>query len=94
MPVTLSADLEAIIRDHVASGDFADASAVVAEALRLLDEHNQLKLERLRAALQVGLDDIEQGRYREFTPEVATELWENGLRKVREGHRSNPDVLP
>ncbi len=42
MNVTIPPHLEAIVRDHIASGDFADASEVVAEALRLLEEKDRL----------------------------------------------------
>jgi antitoxin ParD1/3/4 len=94
MNVTLSPRFEAMIRDRIEHGDYADAADVVEEALLRMEQEDQAKLERLRAALQLGLDDIENGRVREFTPEVAAELWENGLRKFREGHRPSPDVLP
>ena len=94
MSVTLSPHLEAIVRDHVATGDFADADEVVAEALRLLDEYNLVKLERLRAAVATGFEQIERGEGREYTPEVYAEILANARRKIREGHRPNPDVLP
>ncbi len=61
MYVTLSSHQEAIVRDHIANGDFADESAVVAEALRLLEEQDRLKLEHLRAALKIGFDQPERG---------------------------------
>jgi antitoxin ParD1/3/4 len=52
--VSLTPELEALVRRKLASGLYGDASEVVREALRLLavrDELDQLKLERLRAAL-------------------------------------------
>lgn len=94
MQVTLSPDLEAIVQGYVAGGDFPDASAVVAEALRLLDEHNRMKLERLRAAIQLGMDDFENGRYRAYTPEVHAEILANARRKIREGHTPDLEVCP
>ena len=94
MQVTLSPDLEAIVQGYVAGGDFPDASAVVAEALRLLEEHNRMKLERLRAALKVGFDQLERGEGREYTPEVHAEILANARRKIREGHQPDPDVCP
>jgi antitoxin ParD1/3/4 len=58
------------IREAIASGRFANASEVVRAGLQLLEAReaeNAEKLERLRAELQKGMDDIENGRYVELT---------------------------
>jgi len=58
MNVNLSPQLEEMVRQKVASGRYNSASEVVREALRLLDERDQLraaKLERLRLDIQDGL---------------------------------------
>jgi len=94
MNVTLSPRFEAMIRERIEHGDYADAADVIEEALLRMEKEDQAKLERLRAALKEGFDQLERGEGREFTPEVAAELWENARRKHREGHRPNPDVLP
>jgi antitoxin ParD1/3/4 len=64
--ISLTQTLDQYIEERVRSGAFQNASEVVREGLRLLkkqeDEH-QAKLERLRAAIQVGLDEIERGEY-------------------------------
>ena len=57
MQVSLTPELEELVRRKLASGLYGDASEVVREALRLLaarDEMDRLKLERLRAALLAG----------------------------------------
>ena len=57
LQVSLTPELEELIRRKLASGLYGDASEVVREALRLLaarDELDQLKLERLCAALIAG----------------------------------------
>jgi antitoxin ParD1/3/4 len=59
MNVNLSPQLEEMVRQKVASGRYSSASEVVREALRLLDEHDQLraaKLERLGHDVQERLD--------------------------------------
>lgn len=43
MIVRLDAHSETLIRQKVDSGRYADASAVVHDALRLLDEHDRLR---------------------------------------------------
>jgi antitoxin ParD1/3/4 len=94
MNITLSPRFEAMIRERIERGDYADAADVVEEALLRMEQEDQAKLERLRAALQLGLDDVEAGRVREYTPEVRAEILANARRKVREGHRPDPDVVP
>lgn len=57
MHVSLTPTLEDLVRRKVESGLYNNASEVVREALRLMAEQDQvyqLKLERLRAALEAG----------------------------------------
>jgi antitoxin ParD1/3/4 len=65
MHVSLTPKLENLIREKVESGLYNNASEVVREALRLLQEHDEvrrLKLERLRDALATGEADLAAGR--------------------------------
>lgn len=64
MNVSLTPELENLVNQKVASGLYNSASEVVREALRLLQEQDELKrirLEELRQEIRKGLDDIEQG---------------------------------
>ncbi len=59
MNVNLTPQLEEIVRRKVASGMYGSASEVMREALRLLDEQDQIrsaKLKQLRADVRKGLD--------------------------------------
>ncbi len=63
MTVTLPADLQAFVDEQVELGNAAEVNAVVAQAVRVLQQKKtEEKLTWLRAAVQVGLDDIEAGR--------------------------------
>lgn len=65
MHVSLTPKLEDLIREKVDSGLYNNASEVVREALRLMQEHDEvrrLKLERLREALAKGEADLAAGR--------------------------------
>jgi antitoxin ParD1/3/4 len=58
MKVSLSPQLEAMVKAQVASGRYTSASEVVHEALWLMERQDQLKelqLERLRQEIQNGL---------------------------------------
>jgi antitoxin ParD1/3/4 len=63
-----------MIEELVESGRYQNASEVLRDGLRLVAEReteNKARLKALRAAIQVGIDDIERGRYLRFeTPEA------------------------
>lgn len=59
MNINLTPQLEEMVRQKVASGLYTSASEVVREALRLMDEKDQLrtaKLDQLRHDIQDGID--------------------------------------
>lgn len=58
-----------MIEELVKKGRYQNASEVLRDGLRLVSERDQAfeaKLKALREAAQVGLDDIEAGRYQTF----------------------------
>jgi len=58
-----------LIERLVESGRYQNASEVLREGLRLVERReaeDRAKLKALRDAAQVGIDEIEQGRFREF----------------------------
>ena len=61
MNVSLTPELERIVNENVSSGLYGSASEVVREALRLLHER-QLRLADLRREIQIGIDDLDNGR--------------------------------
>ena len=68
MNVSLTPELEALIQERVRSGRYTSASEVVREALRLLedrDELRRLRLAELRSQVAVGLDSPDRGQTRD-----------------------------
>jgi antitoxin ParD1/3/4 len=61
---TLGKHYESFIRDQLASGRYNNASEVLRDALRLMEEKER-RLAALDAAIGRGLDDIEAGRMRD-----------------------------
>lgn len=58
-----------LIERLVASGRYQNASEVLREGLRLVEQHEaeaKARLKALRDATQVGIDAIDEGRYRTF----------------------------
>ena len=52
--------LEKLVREKVESGKYNNASEVVREGLRLIEERDR-RLERLRTEMQRGIDQIARG---------------------------------
>jgi len=67
--VVLTDHQEQMIEALVTSGRYQNASEVLREGLRLV-EHREAedaaKLEALRNAVQVGLDQLDRGQFKEF----------------------------
>lgn len=64
--VNLTDHLDRFVETTVSSGRFSNASEVVREGLRLLEQRQseeRAKLEWLRSAAKEGADDIERGDY-------------------------------
>jgi antitoxin ParD1/3/4 len=62
--VALTPELEQLIEERVRSGRYTSASEVVREALRLLqdrDELRRLRMDQLRAKVAAGLDSLDRG---------------------------------
>ena len=67
--VVLSERHEKLITDLVASGRYQNASEILREGLRLVEERDAReadKLEALRAAAEIGLEALERGEFRDF----------------------------
>jgi antitoxin ParD1/3/4 len=57
-------EFEEYVRAKVASGDYASASEVVRDGLRLMKERDMLRewrLQALKEEIQIGIDQIERG---------------------------------
>ncbi len=67
--VVLTAYHDRVINRLVKSGKYQNASEVLREGVRLVaqrEAENAARTRTLRAAIQVGLDDLKRGDFREF----------------------------
>lgn len=64
MNVSVGKEFEEYVRNKVDSGDYASASEVVREGLRMLKEKDILleaRLQALKDEIQIGIDELERG---------------------------------
>ena len=64
MNVSLTPELEELIAQKVQSGRYTSASEVIREALRLLEEHDEIRQKRLaaiREKIDRGLEQLDNG---------------------------------
>ncbi|MBM3933107.1 MAG: type II toxin-antitoxin system ParD family antitoxin [SAR202 cluster bacterium] len=64
MNVSLTPQLEELVRRKVESGQYNSASEVVREGLRLIEERDRVltaKLDALRSDIQVAVDQVKRG---------------------------------
>ena len=92
MTVSLTPELEAMIRQQVDSGRYNNASEVVWEALWLPDEHQ--RAQHLRSLLAVGLEDERRGDLVEFTPELMEDIHRRAEERFLRGEEPAPEVCP
>ncbi|MEH1920549.1 MULTISPECIES: type II toxin-antitoxin system ParD family antitoxin [unclassified Nostoc] len=64
MNISLTPELEQLVKDKVSSGRYHSVSEVMGEALRLLDERDRVqekRLAELKAKIQEGIEASERG---------------------------------
>ena len=88
MNVSLTAELDRYVTEKVESGLYHSASEVIREGLRLLKEQDALRQARLRQLgeeIDLASEQIENGRYREFSaqelPTLAQEIKTKGRQR-------------
>ena len=75
--VNLTDQLDRFVETNVSTGGYQNASEVVRDALRLLQQRHQedmLKLRRLRKAIKEGEDALTRGDYVDVDPEELPEF--------------------
>lgn len=78
---TLSDHFVDFINEQVATGRYGSASEVVREGLRLV-EIQQRELEWLSAEVQVGLNDLREGRIHRDSDDLWDEIEQRARRRV------------
>ena len=66
--ITLTQHFEKFIADQVATGRFSSTSEIIREALRLMETREE-KLAALRAAVDAGIAELDQGEGLNYSAE-------------------------
>jgi putative addiction module CopG family antidote len=95
MEVTLTKDLEELIAEQVASGQYPSPGEVVRDALRLFQELLMLrerKLDALRQDVHSGLKALEAEEYEDYDveglPSLAEEIKVSGRERLKTSEKS------
>jgi len=88
--VSLTPQLEELIRQKVDSGRYNSASEVVREALRLMDSYERVResaLTKLRADVEAGWQQVQEGSVSDFNPTAAKQRGRKKLAELRNSKR-------
>jgi putative addiction module CopG family antidote len=85
MDVHLTPEQEKFIRHSVEAGRFSTADEALQEAVSLLEAREQ-SIAELRADLDDGLADLDNGRYFGYTDETLPRMMDDIRREGRELH--------
>lgn len=85
MHINLTPQLEAMVREKVDSGLYNNASEVIREALRIMDEHERVRREALKAALAIGQAQLDRGEGTIYTSASLDTIKRNAERKLAAG---------
>ena len=76
MNIHLTRPLEDYVKQRVANGGYNSASEFVREALRLMQDFEEIKLQQLRTMISEGEDAISRGDFKEVkTDDQLNELF-------------------
>jgi antitoxin ParD1/3/4 len=93
MHINLSPEMEQYLQNKVSTGFYSNASEVVRDAIRRMQEEDE-KLAALRAAVQVGDEQLDRGEGVAYTPERLEKITAKAFANARSGRKVNPDVTP
>lgn len=93
MQLDLDARVAELIQRQVDTGRYSNASEVVNDAMRLLEELEKRR-SALHAALAIGHEQIARGEYVEWTPGSMDRLLQEADERYRQGQQPHPDVWP
>lgn len=93
MHIKLSPEFEQSLQLKVGSGFYSNASEVIRDALRRMREEDE-KLEQLRAAVQIGDEQLNRGEGQSYSSSRLESITEKAFSNSRNGKKISIDVQP
>ncbi len=93
MHINLSPEIEHYLQVKVGTGFYSNASEVIRDAIRRMREEDE-KLEKLRAAVQIGDEQLERGEGIVYSASRLEAITEKALSNARNGKKVSADVTP
>ena len=95
MNINLSPEIENFIQSKVKSGFYSNATEVIYDALRHMEEQDERKeSESLRTALLVGHDQAERGEVSSYSSELIDKLTQQAFDNAKNNKPIKDNVRP
>ena len=76
--VSLPPEMEGFIESKVASGLYSDATAVIGDAIRLM-QAEEVRITAWQAAVRLGSDQLDRGEGLAYSPETLNDITRNAI---------------
>ncbi len=83
-----------MVREKVAFGRYNNASEVIREALRLLADHERIRAEAFKAAVNKGLAELDRGEIVLLVTELREEIKREAIEMAHQGRKPDPATCP
>ena len=93
MHVNLSAEMESFIRSKVAGGFYGNATEVIRDAIRRMQD-DEVRLAAWKAAIAKGDSELDRGEGVAYTAQELDSITQSALSAMHSGRPMDPDALP
>lgn len=93
MHVSLPPELEGFIESKMASGLYSDATAVIGDAIRLM-QAEEVRIAAWQAAIRLGSGQLDRGEAIAYSPETLNDITRSAIAALYSGEPIDADVAP
>lgn len=91
MHINLSAEIENYLQSKVNTGFYSNTTEVIRDAIRRMRAEDE-KLETLRAAIQIGDEQLQRGEGIAYTPELLNKMTAAAITNAKQGKNERMDI--
>jgi len=93
MHVNLSPEMEGFIKRKVASGFYGNATEVIRDAIRRMQDEES-RAAAWQAAIKLGDEQLDRGEGVAYTQDTMKNITQSAIDAMHSGQKMDPDVLP